>query len=71
MKPINSEVEKKVKEIIGDSEGEAMLKIYEWLKKNNCYKHYYSCPPRCGKTVISQLEQERRKKMNCSDRSNK
>lgn len=70
MKP-NSEVEKKLKEIIGDSEGkEAMSKIYKWLKENTHYGSY-SVSPRCGKTVISELEEERkrRRKMNCSDRT--
>ena len=73
MKPTNSEVEKKLKEIIGDSEGkEAMSKIYEWLQENTRYR-YYTVPPRCGKTAISQLEKEkeRRRKQNCSDRNNR
>ena len=68
MKSISPKVKKKAKEIVGDSTGkEAALKILEYYNKKSSYRAY-GTSPRCGKTIISQLEQERMKKLNCSDR---
>ena len=68
MESINPKVKKKAKEIVGDSTGrEAALKIAEYYNKKSSYRAY-GAYPRCGKTFIQQLEEERKKKLNCSDR---
>ena len=68
MNSINPKVEKKIKEIVGDSTGrEAALKIAEYYNKKSSYRAY-GTSPRCGKTWAMQLKEEKMRKLNCSDR---
>lgn len=64
---INPRMEKKVKEIVGDSTGkEAAEKIMKWLQENSNYGYYY-LDGYSGKTLRGYLEYERMKSLNCED----